>query len=348
MRTAQIPQRSNRTLEFLQYFVLGSVLLYLGRNLFIPLSFALLISFILYPICSWLERKGISRISSILMSIVLLSTLVIGAVALLVQQFTAFIKEWPTLKIKLEESLIEFSHVLKNDYAISKEQQDAFLDQVMNHSSGDVISILKTGISASAFWVVMLILIPVFAILILYYRNLLAHVLYRLFPSERKESIKEILLLTTSTYYNFIKGMIIVYIIVGILNSVGLLLLGVPHAIFFGFMASILTFIPYIGIMVGSLLPIAMAWITYNSIWYALGVVAIFAFVQYLEANVIFPLAVSNRLNINALATLVAILAGGIIWGVAGMILFVPFLAITKLIADHHPKMKIWSMLLGK
>jgi predicted PurR-regulated permease PerM len=76
--------------------------------------------------------------------------------------------------------------------------------------------------------------------------------------------------------------------------------------------------------------------------------VAIFAFVQYLEANVIFPLAVSNRLNINALATLVAIITGGIIWGVAGMILFVPFLAIIKLVADHHPKMKIISMLLGK
>jgi predicted PurR-regulated permease PerM len=73
-----------------------------------------------------------------------------------------------------------------------------------------------------------------------------------------------------------------------------------------------------------------------------------FAFVQYLEANVIFPVAVSNRLNINALATLVAIIVGGILWGVAGMILFVPFLAIIKLVADLHPKMKTWSILLGK
>jgi predicted PurR-regulated permease PerM len=72
--------------------------------------------------------------------------------------------------------------------------------------------------------------------------------------------------------------MFIVYAIVGVLNSLGLLLLGVPHAIFFGFVAAILTFIPYVGIMVGALLPMAMAWITFNSIWYAVGVAAIFCF----------------------------------------------------------------------
>jgi predicted PurR-regulated permease PerM len=153
--------------------------------------------------------------------------------------------------------------------------------------------------------------------------------------------------LTIKTYYEFIKGMAIVYVAVGSLNSVGLLLLGVPHAILFGFIASILTFIPYVGIIVGSLLPITMAWITYDSIWYPLGIVGVFAFVQYLEANIIFPVAVSNRLNVNTLVMLVAIFAGGIVWGMAGMILFVPFAGIAKLIADHNPKWKTISMILG-
>jgi predicted PurR-regulated permease PerM len=139
----------------------------------------------------------------------------------------------------------------------------------------------------------------------------------------------------------------IVYLVVGTLNSIGLLLLGVPHAIFFGYTAAILTFIPYVGIMVGALLPMAMSWITYNSIWYPISVVLLFSLVQYLEANVIFPLAVSNKLKINALATISAIFIGGIIWGVAGMILFVPFLAIAKLIVDNSPKLKTWSVLLG-
>jgi predicted PurR-regulated permease PerM len=139
----------------------------------------------------------------------------------------------------------------------------------------------------------------------------------------------------------------IVYLIVGTLNSLGLLALGVPHAILFGFTASILTFVPYIGIIVGSLLPITMAWITYDSIWYPIGIVGIFTVVQYLEANIIFPLAVSSRLNVNTLVMLLSIFIGGLLWGVVGMILFVPFVGIAKLIADHNPKWGTVSMILG-
>ena len=153
--------------------------------------------------------------------------------------------------------------------------------------------------------------------------------------------------MTIRTYYNFIKGMALVYLIVGMLNSVGLLLLGIPHPFLFGFIASLLTFIPYIGIIVGSLLPITMAWITYYSIWYPIAIVAIFTFVQYLEANVIFPVAVSSRLNVNTLVMLIAIFVGGLLWGMAGMILFVPFVGIAKLIADHNPRWKTLSMILG-
>ncbi len=162
-----------------------------------------------------------------------------------------------------------------------------------------------------------------------------------------RESLREIISLTVTAYYSFIKGMAIVYLVVGILNSIGLLLLGVPHAILFGFIAAVLTFIPYFGIMVGSLLPITVAWVTYNSIWYPIGIIAIFAVVQYLEANIIFPLAVSNRLNVNTFVMLVAIFVGGVLWGLAGMILFVPFVGIAKLIADHNPKWKTLSMILG-
>jgi predicted PurR-regulated permease PerM len=92
--------------------------------------------------------------------------------------------------------------------------------------------------------------------------------------------------------------MLIVYLIVGLLNSIGLLIVGVPHPFMFGFIASILTFIPYIGIMISSLLPIAVSWITFNSIWYPLGVVLVFSIVQALEAYVIFPFAVGRRLKL--------------------------------------------------
>jgi predicted PurR-regulated permease PerM len=333
-------------LRVLQLVVLAAIILFFGRNIFIPISFALLISFILYPICAWMERRGLRRLTAIVVAISLLILFGLLLMALLVYQFIGFLDEWPTLYTKLGSALTDLTRALEV-LGIDKEKQSALVSRLSDESGANVFSVLTNTIRASAFSFVLLILIPVYTVLILYYRSYWMKILQRLFPSERTESLLEVISLTIKAYYNFIKGMAIVYIIVGTLNSVGLLLLGVPHAILFGFIASILTFIPYVGIIVGSLLPITMAWITYDSVWYPVAIVAIFSFVQYLEANVIFPVAVSNRLNVNTLVMLVAIFAGGILWGMAGMILFVPFVGIAKLVADHNPSWKTVSMILG-
>lgn len=334
-------------LRWLQYLVYGCVILYFGRDILIPISFAVLISFVLYPVCAWLERKGVGRLTAILMAIFLLIILGLLLVALLVSQFMAFVNEWPALQIKIHDAIQDMSRYLAEAFNLSREQQRNILSRMSDESGTNLLGVLRSALSASAVSAVLLFLIPVYAVLILYYRHHWLKILFRLFPSERSESLREILWLTIRTYYNFIKGMALVYLIVGILNSLGLLLLGIPHPFLFGFIASILTFIPYVGIIVGSLLPIAMAWITYDSVLYPLGIVAVFTFVQYLEANVIFPLAVSNRLNVNALVMLIAIFVGGILWGMAGMILFVPFVGIAKLVADHNPRWKTLSMILG-
>lgn len=340
---------SNRVspLVWLQYIVLGSMALYFGRDLFIPISFALLISFVLYPVCAWMEKKGLSRMTAIVINITILTIVILAIILLLTNQFFNFLNEWPSLQSKLKTSFEQLSEAMISTYGISREQQMDWLAQVSDQTASNFMRVIQRTISFSAFSLVMLILIPIYSILLLYYRHLWVNVLFRLFPNEKRESIKEILLLSIQAYHNFIKGMGLVYLAVGVLNSIGLLLLGVPHAILFGFIASILTFIPYVGILVGSLLPITMAWATYDSIWYPVGIVGIFMFVQYLEANVIFPFAVSKRLNVNTLVMLVAIFAGGILWGVAGMILFVPFVGILKLIADHNPNLKTLALALG-
>ncbi len=334
-------------LTLLQYVVYGSVILYFGREIFIPLSFAALISFVIYPACKWLEKRGFKRMIAILINVSLLLAVLMGIIALLINQFVDFLQEWPLIEGKLIQSFRRFSEFITQSYSISSEKQNKWLMQLFNQSGSGALVVLRQMISSTAFSTLLIILIPVYSVLILYYRELWLKVLLRLFPGERKESLSEILSLTINAYYNFIKGMGLVYLIVGILNSIGLLLLGVPHAVLFGFIAALLTFIPYIGIIIGSLLPITMAWITYDSIWYPVGIVAIFTFVQYLEANIIFPMAVSKRLNINTLVMLISIFVGGLLWGMAGMILFVPFAGILKLIADHSSKLKTLSVILG-
>jgi predicted PurR-regulated permease PerM len=335
-------------LRWIQYIVFGGIILHFGKDVFVPLSLALLISFVLYPVAAWMEGRGMGRMASILVCVLLLMILILALVFLLINQFFGFLKEWPVIRQKFAGALNELSRFIDETYGITSEQQSSWLSEVANQSASGVISLVRDAVVASSFSVVMLVLVPVYAVLILYYRRQWLKVLYRFFPDHQREEIREVLSLSIVTYYNFIKGMAIVYLVVGILNSIGLLALGIPHALLFGFIASVLTFIPYIGIIIGSLLPITMAWITYDSVWYPLGVVGVFTFVQYLEANLIFPWAVSNRLHVNTLVTLVAVFTGGIIWGMAGLILFVPYVGILKLIADHDPKLETLSMILGQ
>ncbi|SKC83429.1 AI-2E family transporter [Ohtaekwangia koreensis] len=347
MQPQRHSQASLTSLPLLQYFVYGSIILYFGRSIFIPFSFALLISFVLQPVCAWMERKGFSRAGAVITAILLLLILGILMVALLITQFLGFLSEWPVVQTKILQSFNDLSQMFAEVFGMSRSQQHSILTKISEQSGSNVLQMIKNTLTTSAFSLVMIFLVPVYAFLILYYRKFWANNLTKLFPDERRGHIREILTLTIRAYYNFIKGMALVYIAVGSLNSIGLLLLGVPHAVLFGFIASILTFVPYIGIIAGSLLPITMAWITYDSIWYPVGIIAIFTFVQYLEANVIFPIAVSSRLNVNTLVMLLAIFTGGLVWGMAGMILFVPFVGIAKLVADSNPKWKTISMILG-
>lgn len=350
---AEIPKmlfplkRKFSVLEILQYTVLISIVLYFGKTLFIPLSFSLLISFILYPVCKWLEKKGVNKMGSIFISITTIFILLGSVFYLLFSQIEGFLQEWHLFRAKFSETFLQLYVFIEERYGINKEDFLKIPRNLMDGSGSQIFGFMMQtaySISMSAFF---LIIIPVFSTLILYYRELLTNVLYKLFPADKKESVHEILIETINSYYNFVKGMLLVYLIVGILNSVGLAILGIPHPFMFGFIAAILTFIPYAGIIISSLLPIAISWVTYDSIWYPVGVILIFTFVQLLEANVIFPLAVGNRLKINPLIIIIMIIAGGIIWGAAGMILFIPFISIIKLIADRTESLKTLSILLG-
>lgn len=342
--------QSNRRfslLEILQFIVLAALILYFGKTLFIPLSFSLLIGFILYPVCKWMETKGINKGIAIVICILGVTLLVGAIIYLLFAQFSEFLHEWQSLRTKLTETINQLSIFISERFDISLQKQTEFINNTLNNSGSQAFSIVRNTAYSLSESVFFLLMIPVFSALILFHRQMLSNALYELFPPERKKTIHEILVETIHAYYNFIKGMLLVYLIVGLLNSIGLLIIGVPHPFLFGFIASILTFIPYVGIMISSLLPIAVSWITYNSIWYPLAVIAVFSVVQALEAYIIFPFAVGSRLKINTLVIIIVVIVGGILWGAAGMILFIPFISIIKLIADRTPSLKTLSVLLG-
>lgn len=331
----------------LLFIALTFFLLREGRVLFVPLGFGFLISVILHPICRRVERfagRAVGIAACLLILLVfgfLVYQLLTTSISLLQDKFTLSQDKIATL---MEQLLQLINSVLDIDEA----QYQGMAQQLQQNLVDELIPLLKQTVYFSAGSLAMLLIIPIFVALILYYRELLVRFVLGIVPDNQVQGFTATIHELSTTYFRFAKGMALVYLIVGVLNSLGFLLIGLPNAIYLGVLAALLTFFPYVGIMIGGLAAVIVAWTTYDSVWYPLGVVAVLGVVQYLEANVIFPLTVGHQLRINPFATFIAILLGGLIWGGAGMILFIPFAAILKILSDQIPEMQPLSVLLSE
>jgi predicted PurR-regulated permease PerM len=132
-----------------------------------------------------------------------------------------------------------------------------------------------------------------------------------------------------------------------ILEISALLILGIEYAFLLGIVGALLNVIPYIGGLVAVALPMAVALATKSSPVYALYIVVIYYIIQVIDNNYIVPRIVASKVKINALFSIVAVIAGNAIWGIPGMFLSIPLLAIVKLICDNIEPLKPWGFLLG-
>ncbi|HRO42171.1 MAG TPA: AI-2E family transporter [Flavipsychrobacter sp.] len=338
----------NTTLKYLLLILVGSLLLFFGKALFIPMFFGLLVAIVVYPVCKRMEEKGMSRSFSIGVLLSIVTVTGAALLFLLFVQIQMFQKDVPEISAKLKPLLNSFQLWIDTKFSITISTQDEWLHASFQNVFNNAGAILSRTISNTIATLFMFFMIPIFTALFLYNRGSFVRALQAIAGNKHKNQLQTILSEVVTTYFNYIKGMMAVYIIVGVLNSLGLLALGIRHAILFGMLTAVMTIIPYVGIIISALLPISVAFVTKDSAWYPIGVIGVFVVVQYLEANVIFPKVVGMQLNVSTWATLVAILLGGIIWGMSGMVLFIPFVAILKIVTDHVESLKPLNILLSR
>ena len=331
-------------LKYLRVIFFTAVILYFGKTLFIPLFFGLLIAMVMYPISKWLEGHGWSKPLAITACLLIVTILFAALLALLAWQLSVFNKDVPAMLNQLEAVKQQMQTWMIKNFRVTTDMQNNWSEKL----TGTIGDLLKSTVQTTANTLFILFLVPVYTALFMYHRKVFVQYLKLITPGKYQQQFDTILQQIIHTYFNYIKGMVLVYFIVGILNSIGLFALGVQHAILFGMLCAIMTIIPYIGIFISALLPLSVVWMETGNIWYPLGVIAVLSFVQYLEANVIFPKVVGTQLHVSTLAMLVAVIAGGIIWGVAGMVLFIPFVAILKIISDNIEEWKPINLLLSR
>ena len=312
----------------------------LCRDIVIPLAFAVFLSVVLLPVVKKIERRTGTVLA---VTIVVVGGVIIFGLFgwLLVNQIIGLVNDLPNLQERADKFVNEIKGLMWTELNIGQTELNQMVQDFLKGVSVYLGAFLLTTGNTLA----TVVQIPIYMFLLLIYKEKFRLFFASLLPHDEDEMSwkKDI----ENVSQGYISGLMLVTVIVAILNTVGLLFLGIKHAIFFGVLSGILTIIPYVGIFIGALMPTLMALITKDSAWYAVGVIAVFFVVQFLEGNFITPRITGSKVSINALAAIIALLLGGKILGIAGMILAVPAIGVLKIMLSYSRRLKPFVILLG-
>ena len=333
------------------FYVIASLfgvilLLDLGQKVLVPLAFALLLAFILYPVCSLLEKKGLDRIWSTLLTIVLSLLFVTGLVYLFSSQIIKIIRQFSDFKNKLIELTIEIVAFINFYIPIVKLDATMVLERAKEWLGAPSREMIKETINNTSLFITGLILTIIYTFLILLYRRGLKDAFIHFASEEKRPVYAEMIGKMQKVGQQYLTGMFVLIVILGILNSTALFFIGIDYPLFFGFLAAFLSIIPYVGTTLGSTIPTVYALINYDSVWYAIGVVISFWLIQFVEGNYLNPKIVGGNLNLNALVAIISLILGGVIWGIPGMILFLPYAAVFKVACTYYEPLKPVALVL--
>lgn len=319
--------------------------MYVGQEIIVPFIFATIIAILLNPLVNFLNRK-LNRILSIAIAIVAAIALLGGLIYFLGFQMSMFSDSLPMLKERFNELFHQMLSWISQTFNVSEDKIVAWIDETKDKqmNSGDkVIGQTLLGISGA---LVVILLIPVYIFMILFYKPLLLEFIARSFPNERQEMVGEVLVETRSLIQSYLIGLLIEAAIVTTLNSIGLLIIGIKYAILLGVISAILNIIPYIGGVISIGIAMIVA-ITTKSVSSSFIVLGLYLVVQIVDNNFLVPKIVASKVKVNALISIIVVLIGGALWGVAGMFLSIPITAIIKVICDRIEPLKPIGFLLG-
>ena len=326
------------------YFLIDMV--YIAQLILVPLIFSGIIAILLSPLVALFMRIRIPRIIAIVLSILLLIAIICGVILLISLQLGKFAESLPLLLDKSQEALGSFVQWISATFHMQPGEVNAYIEEAKIGIINGSKAYLGESLSGISNGLVVILLVPVYIFMILYYRPLLLDFIRKVFGKSNQTEVNEVLNSTKGIIQQYLVALFIESVIVAVLNTAGLMLIGIEYALLFGIIGAILNLIPYIGGIVAISLPMMLALATHSASS-ALLVLLVYGIIQFIDNNYILPKLVGSRVKINALVSIVVVIAGGALWGIPGMFLSIPLTAIVKVIFDHIDSLKPWGFLLG-
>ncbi|MEJ7644862.1 MAG: AI-2E family transporter [Chryseolinea sp.] len=318
-------------------------ILYIGQEIIVPITFAIIIAILLNPVVNFLVRKGVNRVLAISIALIGVSAIAVGIGFFIGSQLAHFSDTLPQFKEKfgvLQKDAIDW---VSETFNVSKTKIQAWItDTKKGLGKSGIIGKTLSALTS----LLVLIILPVYTFLILYYKPRILEFIERLFKKDKHDVVEEVLKETKTLIQSYLVGLSIEAVIVATLNSVALLIIGVQYAILLGIIGALLNLIPYLGGLIAITLPMLVALATGEPID-VLWVLIAYIVVQLLDNNFLVPKIVASKVRLNALISIIVVLIGNALWGISGMFLSIPITAILKVIFDRIESLKPFGFLLG-
>ena len=323
------------------------LLLELGKNLFIPLIFALLVAILLYPLNRFLEQKWhFSRLWATSFSLFLFMVGVTVFSYIVILQLVNFLNNIPDLKQRFLPILYDFQAWVQKRFHINQEEQMNLFKSSYASLSAAVTRSLGDLFFSVAGFILLAVFVFLYTFFILYYRGLLLKFFLNLFKYKNQTSAMEIVLDTKAMMGSYVAGLLIEMLMLAVINSICLYFIGTPYAILLGVMAALFNIVPYLGIYTSIFLTMLVTFGNSNMAT-TIESGAALMIIHLIEANILMPQIVGTRVKINSFITLLAVVLGELVWGIPGMFLFIPVVGLIKLISERVPGMEAWAILIG-
>ncbi|HVS96023.1 MAG TPA: AI-2E family transporter [Puia sp.] len=325
--------------------ILTSVLLYFGRPVFMPLAIAGMLSLVVLRPCAWLEKRRIPRLVTALLSAIAFIIIVAGMVLLVNWYIHRFAMDWPQLENKIRSVIADARRFLRSQWGVRVSGGSQGQPLVAPATAGK----MTTSVLGSVIAVVIhMILIVVYMIMLLVMRSHVRAFFIRLVREENKPRMVSVLNRSVHVAQEYIYGMMIIIAYLWVMYGIGFTIVGIRYSLFFAILCGILEIIPFVGNLTGSTLTCVMALSQGGGLHMVLGVLACYAFIQFSQFYILSPLVMRHQVNLSPLFTIVCLIAGELLWGIPGMFLAIPCLAILKIVCDEVEFLQSFGFLLGR
>lgn len=340
----EIFHRFNQYLFFIGLLV---VVMYFGRAFLIPIVFASLLAMLMAPVCRRLDGWGLHRALSTLACILILILVIAGIGFIISTQISTFAENLSQIQSKGTELLNQAQVWIEEQIGMTPTEQDEMVKEEAEKASQGGPSMAQKILTGIISTITGIVLTLVITFLMIYNKEQFETFFVKLYKNEDETRVKKVVGQISQVSQKYLTGRAMSVLIIATLYAIGLLIIGLKNAVLLAGVAAVLTVIPYLGTVLGGLFPVVMALLTEDmqtALWAAVVMVSI----QTIDNYFIEPNVVGGEVNLNALWSILSLLAGGMIWGVAGMIIFLPLFGIIKVICDHVTPLKPIGYLLGE